>query len=593
MIKKLSAFSLIILQCSLLYTQEIDLDKAYLESLPEGVKEDVLDRIEAKEEIEKPVYRRASTMVDKDPIEEEEDDDSYYENKIEIFGKKFFDTMQSSFMPINEPNFDDSYVLDFGDTLEIQLIGQNDLNDKFVLRRDGTINLEDIGKITLSGLSLKEATKLIKAKVNDSYIGTEAYVTLSEIRDVQIIISGNAFNPGIYTLNGNSNILHAITMAGGINDEGSYRDIKLIRDDEVIEVLDLYELFVFGKTNLYKRLRSGDSILVGPTLDLVNVLSGVNRPAYYEIKDKETFEDLIKFANGLTSEADLDYIQLQRFNKKDLIIDSFQIDELYKQKPRNNDTLIIGEYKYSSVEIIGAVKTPGVYTISNGDTLKDVIQRAGGYEDYAYPFGGFLNNVKTLEINKVARERLYEQFLRNLIDSLSSNMNASPPTNSLPLILKELRDAKDVGRIIAEFDLDILSTKPELNTTLEDGDEIIIPNLTQQVYVYGEVNNQGAIRYVSGKNLKHYINGSGGLMSSADKKLIYVIHPNGETSKLMNDNRILSILNNDNRNQSIYPGSIIYVPRSLGMNTVQTAAILSPIISGLALSLASLSALDN
>ena len=108
---------------------------------------------------------------------------------------------------------------------------------------------------------------------------------------------------------------------------------------------------------------------------------------------------------------------------------------------------------------------------------------------------------------------------------------------------------EDVGRIIAEFDLDILSTKPELNTTLEDGDEIIIPNLTQQVYVYGEVNNQGAIRYVSGKNLKHYINGSGGLMSSADKKLIYVIHPNGETSKLMNDNRILSILNNDNRNQ--------------------------------------------
>jgi protein involved in polysaccharide export with SLBB domain len=236
-----------------IYSQE--LDEAYLQSLPESVREDVLNKIEAKDDLDKPVYRRASTFIDKDKDKGA--------NKT-LFGSNFFDVMQTSFMPINEPNLDSSYILDFGDVLEIQLIGQKDQIDNYSINRDGSINLPDIGRLNLSGLSLNDASNLIKAKVSSAYIGTEAYISLKNIRDINVLVVGNAYNPGIYTLNGNSNMLHAISMAGGINDIGSYRNINLIRSGKVIDTLDIYEVLVFGKYNFSNGLRSGDSIVVGP-----------------------------------------------------------------------------------------------------------------------------------------------------------------------------------------------------------------------------------------------------------------------------------------------------------------------------------------
>ena len=284
-----------------------ELDESYLQSLPEDIRADVLKKIDAKESLEKPVYRRASTFIDK---EEDEDKDI---NKTSLFGSNFFDVMQTSFMPINEPNLDSSYVLDFGDVLEIQLIGQKDMIESFSINRDGSINLLDIGKINLSGLSLNDAGNLIKAKVNSAYIGTEAYVSLKNIRDINVLIVGNAYNPGIYTLNGNSNMLHAISMAGGINDIGSYRNINLIRSGKVIDTLDIYEVLVFGKYNISNGLRSGDSIVVGPREKIVSIESGVMRPSLFEMKSNENFDDLLKFANGFSKDINLNQIFIKEF----------------------------------------------------------------------------------------------------------------------------------------------------------------------------------------------------------------------------------------------------------------------------------------
>ena len=127
------------------YSQE--LDESYLASLPETVREDLERKMEAEEELEEPVYRRASTFVDKDDDDDDDDDLS-----STLFGTDFFDVMQTSFMPINEPNLDSSYTLDFGDVLEIQLIGQTDSTDSYAISRDGSINLSDIGKLNLAGL---------------------------------------------------------------------------------------------------------------------------------------------------------------------------------------------------------------------------------------------------------------------------------------------------------------------------------------------------------------------------------------------------------------------------------------------------------
>ena len=117
-------------------------------------------------------------------------------------------------MPINEPNPDSSYTLDNGDVLNIQLIGKINTENTFIVNGNGSVNLPEVGQINVAGLTLDEASSIIKAKVNSVLIGTDAYINLSEIRDVNVLISGNAKNPGVYTLTGNSNILHALTMAG-------------------------------------------------------------------------------------------------------------------------------------------------------------------------------------------------------------------------------------------------------------------------------------------------------------------------------------------------------------------------------------------
>ena len=564
------------------YSQE--LDESYLASLPETVREDLERKMEAEEELEEPVYRRASTFVDKDDDDDDDDDLS-----STLFGTDFFDVMQTSFMPINEPNLDSSYTLDFGDVLEIQLIGQTDSTDSYAISRDGSINLSDIGKVNLAGLSLNDASSLIKAKVNSSYIGTTAFISLKNVRDINILIVGNAYNPGIYTLNGNSNMLHALSMAGGINDIGSYRNISLVRSGEIIDTLDLYEVLVFGKYNFSNGLRTGDSIVVNPRGKVVAFESGVMRPALYELKEYDTFQNLLSFANGYSKDNDYQNIIVKRVSSGKSQVINLKLAELNSFNFVDNDSIYIREFKTDTITILGSVMNPGTYKLNRGTSLSEAIIAAGGYDSTAYPFGGYLENKKALEVNITAKERLYEKFITNLITN-GSTANQDSETGNLLLQLKE---TEPTGRIIAEFDLDLIKNNTSLDTILEDGDMLLIPQITQQVFVQGEVGNSGAIRYVPSMGIDFYINKSGGYLKTADKENLFIIHPNGETEN-MNSSARLSFIVQDSDRKLIYPGSVIYVPQKTNFATsLQLASIWAPIISSVALSLTSLSVLNN
>lgn len=562
-----------------------EMDDEYLESLPEGVRKDVLDKMEAENDMKKPVYRRASTMIDKDEGELEQEDGD------EIFGSKFFDTIQTSFMPINDPNLGGDYVLDFGDVIEINLIGQKDSIESYEIGRDGSINLPDLGKINLAGLTLSQASDLIKAKIKQTFIGTDAYISLINIRDINVIVSGNAYNPGIYTLNGNSNMLHALSMAGGINEYGSYRNIQLIRDGEKIDQLDIYQVLMYGKSNFKRSLRSGDSIVVQRKGKIVSIESGVLRTGKYELLNEESFQDLISFANGLSLNADTNNVVLKRVSRGSSKVIDVDFDEIASLDVNNGDGLFIREFKFNSVKINGAVKNPGTYILPMGTKLSKLIEDAGGYESTAYPFGGFLNNKKSLDINKASKERLYDKFLNNLI--IRSTSQGVAIDENFGLMLEKLRESPVSGRVIAEFDMDVLSLQPDLDTILEDGDEILIPNITQQVFVQGEISNPGAIRYSPNMDISFYIKNAGGALDSADLKNIFIVHPNGETTNLASNYKNPFMIFDGNK-ELIYPGSIIYVPMSSNLATsLETAAIWAPIISSLALSITSLSVLSN
>jgi len=570
--KKIFLLALLIASTGL-YSQE--LDEAYLQSLPESVREDVLSKIDKRDELEKPVYRRESSMVDKPRVGNR-------------FGDNIFNMMQSSFMPINEPNFDGSYMLDFGDTLEVQLVGQENSIEELSVKRDGSINIPEVGKIFVSGLSLNAANKLIKSKIDNINIGVETFVSLINIRDIQVLITGNAYNPGIYTLNGNSNILHALSMAGGVDEKGSFRHIDLIRDNKIIDSIDLYDIFIYGKSGFGQRLRSGDSILIKPAINLISVSGAVNRAATYELKSDETFLDLFNYSNGFDHSADKTTLRIERLNKELVeFIKIDNVDSLVNIKPMPGDRLNVRAYIRKSVSIIGAVNTPGTYVISSGETLSSLIGKAEGYKDDAYPFGAVLNNKKALLINEIAVEKLYTSFVQKLITK-GDGLFAS---ESLPFVLEELKKSPVTGRVMAEFDLDVIKSSPELDTTLDDGDEIIIPTYTQQVYIFGEINNIGAQRYKPGKNLKEYLSTSGGLLESADKTNIFIVYPNGEVNRLQNSKLSFS---NRSTDILIYPGSVIYVPRKVNSRDPSlVASIWAPIVSAMATSITALSVLDN
>ena len=567
--------SALFLTTAIVYSQE--LDEAYLSSLPESVREDVLDKISDRETKDTPIYRRPSSMINKP------DKDSAR------FGANIFDMMQTSFMPINEPNFDSSYVLDFGDTLEIQLIGQKNSIDELSIKRDGSINIPDIGKIFVAGLSLDVVNSLIKSKITSSYIGIEAFVSLVNIRDIQVLITGNAYNPGIYTLNGNSNLLHALSMAGGIDERGSYRQIDLIRDNNVISSIDLYDIFIHGKSGFGQRLRSGDSILIRPVNSLVSISGAVKRAGTFELKPSETFFDLFNYANGFSPTADKDTLRIERLDGEvNRFIKVSDVNSLSTIKIAPGDNLNVRAYDRKTVTIIGAVNTPGTYTMSKGETLLSLIEKAEGYKDDAYPFAGILNNQRTLIINEDAVSKLYSSFVKKLI----TKGDALFASESLPFILEELKKSTVSGRIKAEFDLDVIKISPQVDTTLDDGDEIIIPTKTQQVYIYGEINNPGSLRYIPGQSIKDYLINSGGQLESADSENIFVIHPNGEINRISNAR--LSFLNNRSNDILIYPGSVIYVPRKVNSREpALVASIWAPIVSAMATSLTALSVLDN
>lgn len=563
-----------------------DFDESFLESLPSGVKEDLLNQTSSKKAEESIQYRRPSTYIIKPDTD----------NVTDRFGSNIFSMMQTTLMPINEPNFDGSYILDFGDVLELQLVGEESSIQKIPIKRDGSVNIDEIGKIYVSGLSLETASDLIKSKVNNSYIGVDAFITLINIRDIQVFVSGNVYNPGLYTLNGNSNIFHALSVSGGPSSEGSFRSIKLLRDNETIEKVDLYDTFIMGKSSFNKtRLRSGDLIFVDPIFNLVNISGGIKRPGTYELKSSETIASLIFYANGLSNKADLSQINLFRLENGTVKIKEIkEIRELSSLKSEDNDKLVIRTFPYRTINIQGAIKNPGSYILNEGDGILELINQAGGYNETAYPFGGVLQNLRTQEINAMANEELYSNFLISLSNNLmSAQASSQSDTSNFALLMDELKNMKPSGRVSAEFNLSILENDPAKDINLQNGDSVIIPEFLDHVYIYGEVASEGTVRFSEGKDPFYYVNKKGGYTTNADPQSIFILHPNGETVSLSSSRKNFFIGSRSSIN--IYPGSVIFIPRSTTTPAfrAQAAQAYATILGNIGVSLASISVLKD
>lgn len=597
---------LLILPIAIVKAQE--LDSSYLDSLPEDIREDLMERADANmsdgqenyrsslyssklEQAEELIELKSRLEADLAELERrlKTDDDLSISEDLELFGSDFFRTFQTSFMPINEPNPDSSYTLDNGDVLNIQLIGQINTENTFIVNGNGSVNLPEVGQINVAGLTLDEASSIIKAKVNSVLIGTDAYINLSEIRDVNVLISGNAKNPGVYTLTGNSNILHALTMAGGVNEFGSYREINLVRNGVVEETLDVYDLLIDGNYNLKKRLRSGDVVFIEARKNIITIDGAIKRPAKYEITENEFLGDVIRYANGLKQTADLLNISLERMLDGSLkSIPIKNISQFNSIIPIEGDLIYIREYAYRTASISGAVYKPGKYTMAPGETIEDLIEKAGGFTDNAYPFGAVYENEDAKTINKKAQELLYEEFLDNIIALSQLNIGQNFDLTPVLKLTEEIKNSKPSGRVV----VDLLSDNPDDFLSISAGDKLIIPEKTNSVFVYGEVSSEGAITFVPDEGVDYFVEKSGGYKRFADNESIYILHPNGETQRYSKQRNLFA---NEPRNLKMYPGSVIFVPRKLDNSSTRrlaTQAYVS-ILGNLGVALASLSSINN
>ena len=601
--------NLILLSLMMLSINSQELDQSFMDSLPDDIKKDLEDRNSSQALSSGETYRpylyssklsQAEEILSlKDRLEQDllnlerrldSDNKLIIDEDLKLFGSDFFNTFQTSFMPINEPNPDSGYMLDIGDVLQIQLVGQKDYIDNFAINSDGSVNLPDIGKIIIAGLSLSEASQFIKLKVSSAFIGTEAFINLSEIRDVNILVTGNAKNPGIYTLTGNSNILHAISAAGGISEYGSLRKINLLRDNVIIESLDIYDLLIKGQYNLKKRLRSGDVVFVESRKNIVTIDGAVNRPAKYEVLNEQNLDSIIFYANGITRIADRKNISLERILDGSLktipVRNEIQFQSI---KAEDGDLIYIREFPYRQARISGAVMKPGSYTMTADETLNDLIQKAGGYTDNAYKFGAIYLNEDAKSINERSKEILYQGFLDNILAVSEQNISLNFDLTPLVSLISELKNTEANGRVV----IDLLNDSSVDLYKIKEGDELFVPERNNVVYVYGETSTEGAVMYTDGQDVEFFIQKSGGYKKFADADSIYILHPNGE-SQLYRSKR--NIFERAPKNEiKIYPGSIIFVPRALDESTprrLATQAYVS-ILGNLGIALASLSAIND
>ena len=598
---------LLLLSMVAVFISAQELDPEFLESLPDDIRKDIQENNQRKldgtdEKYSPYIYSsklaKAETFLKlKDRLETDllemerrlNSESSFDMNEdLKLYGSDFFNTFQTSFMPINEPNPDSGYMLDVGDVLQVQLVGANENNiEELLINADGSITLEDIGEIVIAGLSLNDASQLIKSKVNSSFIGTEAFINLIEIRDVNILVTGNAENPGIYTLTGNSNILQALLAAGGISEFGSLREINLIRDDVIVETLDIYDLLIEGKYSIKKRLRSGDVVFVETRKNIITIAGAVNRPAKYEAMDDQKLISIIEYANGINRTADLENISLERMVDGSLKTIAVPNDSYFKAiDVQDGDSIYIREYPYRQAKISGAVLKPGSYTMAAGQTINDLIEKAGGYTENAYQFGAIYLNEDAKKVNELSKEILYQEFLDSIIAASQQNIGDLTPVVKLT---EDIKNTSPNGRVV----INLLNDASIDLYNIKEGDELFVPERNNVVYVYGEISSEGAVMYSDNQDVEYFVEKSGGYKKFADNESIYILHPNGESQRYRSKRSIFE--RSPKSEIRIYPGSIIFVPRALDESAPRRLAAQAyvSILGNLGIALASLSAISD
>ena len=299
---------------------------------------------------------------------------------LKPFGYALFAGAPSTFAPVTDVPVPADYVVGPGDQLEVQLIGSTKAKYSLVVNRDGRIMFPELGPIAVSGLRFEEARARIEQRVADQMIGTQASVSIGDLRSIRVFVLGEAERPGSYTVSGLATVTNALFASGGVKTIGSLRNIQLKRDGRIVRRIDLYDLLLNGDTSGDSRLLPGDVIFIPPVGSTVGIVGEVRRPAVYELNGEASASDLLYLGGGLLPEADPQLATIERIDeRRDRVVLDVDLTNPRDRatRLRSGDVLRIPEVRSTyanSVAVDGHVLRPITLQYRSGLRLSDVIR---------------------------------------------------------------------------------------------------------------------------------------------------------------------------------------------------------------------------
>ena len=325
--------------------------------------------------------------------------------KRKVFGRDIFNNKELSFEPNMNISTPQKYVLGAGDAVIIDIYGASQKTINSTVSPDGDITIEGFGPVKVAGLTVEQANARLKNQLGARYSSSKIRLTVGQTKTIMINVMGEVSTPGTYTLSAFATVFHALYMAGGVNDLGTLRNIKVYRQNKLVSVVDIYDYILNGKLTGNIRLTDNDVIVVGPYDCLVTVTGKVKRPMIYEMKKNESVGTLLKYAGGFTGDAYRKAVRLLRKTGRELSVYNVGEFDFNTFHIADGDSIgvdsILNRYE-NKIEIKGAVFRPGFYNIGKDiHSVRTLIEHAEGLTEEAFTNRAIIHRMKedrTLEV---------------------------------------------------------------------------------------------------------------------------------------------------------------------------------------------------
>jgi len=404
--------------------------------------------------------------------------------KRKVFGRDIFNNKDLTFEPSMNISTPQHYLLGPGDAVFIDIYGASQKTINSTISPDGTVTIEGFGPVGLGGLTVAQAQKKLRNTLGARYSSSRISLTVGQTKTIMVNVMGNVNAPGSYTLSAFATVFHALYMAGGINEIGTLRNIKVFRNGKQITAVDIYDYILNGKLTGNIRLAEGDVIMVGEYDCLVNITGKVKRPMFYEMKRSESVGTILRYSGGFTGDAYKKSIRLVR--KAGTQYSVYNVGEFEQNtfKLEDEDSLSVDSILprfQNMAEVKGAVFRPGIYQVGGAiSSVKQLIESADGVTEEAFTPHAVMHRMKA--------DRTLEVLSVDLQGILNGSVADIPLRNE---------------------DVLYVPSKKELQEE-------------ETITIHGEVIYPGVYKYADNETIEDFILQAGGLKEAASVKKVDV-----------------------------------------------------------------------